>query len=1006
MLFIKAKATLIFVSIVMLSAYASAQDAISPNDKIVRFVENEELILSIRVDNLLLGEVIAIVSKDDVEVGLTELLQVLDFPIHAQDKFNYQGWFLSEDNKFSLIGTADGLEVTVSNREFLIPTAEYDFKFNDLYVGLQDINAWFELGGDINYEELSLKLNPAQKLPIQLAMTRKNQNILNSNTNRREVVHPFLNRGYELFSPQVFDIQAGISATEERVTGSYSVLGAREVAFHNVNFFASGNNDAPLSIARLNVSKRSQENNLLGLLNASSYEFGDITPVRVGSLDNRRQTVGVAVSNESIDSSINNEVTDFAGEILPDWDVELYRNGVLIEQQVNVQTGRYEFNNIPLLFGENSFEIVTYGPQGQVNRETISRFLTQEVLESDGFTYGLSVNKDDSVLLKDDTFPSSVPETYSISGNYAYNILPGTQINFGHVNQFGDESSWLVNLGLSSVLFDRLIFNTNYSRNEDFQIVDAQIRAPFLNQSWSLKAAQRRSILGDGQDDVSEELIGISISGPLWQSGSVRLNHLTEVETRTPEGSRELLVKNNIGLSLSKLYLYNQVEYLKVDFERDIKDEERTFGSFGLQGGFWGIFARAFVNYSDVAETQSILPIFENVNVGSPLIAPTLPVTETEQEWGVVSYGGEISYSFSPAWRARVSALESLVDDNSRYRVDIDWRQDWWNVSLNATYSEIIGTTVGLFGRFSFGGTPEYGEYVGSHRGISQTGSLLMRAFIDTNGNYSFDEGEELVEGIRFVSKHSASAAITDEDGIAELLNLRAFNTTDVEIVTDSIDDPFIIPALQGISITPRAAFVDMIDFPLLNGGEIDGVAYITDHNGEKAIGAYINLDLFDHKHQLVESTRTEFDGFYLFDGLKPGRYYIQVKAADSARNGLIEKAPKWLELAHEGSFISNEDINFAQRKRVEFYVAKAGDFSSKAMLVAYWNLNKNAISMHLPAPINVGFEQNPSGSFSFLLNSSYESTLAQQACDVANKVKLPCKVEKVSEWLPANTSL
>ncbi|MFC4699874.1 hypothetical protein ACFO4O_06880 [Glaciecola siphonariae] len=985
-------------------AYAQAEsDSINNNS---RFGVGEELILSVKVDNLLLGEVIVVVGDSDVTLGLSELLQVLDFPITALQTYQYEGWYISEDNKFSLLSLDDGLIVSVSDREFLIPNGNYDFIFNDLYVGLQDVNAWFELGASIDYEELSLTLDPKQKLPIQLALARKNKSIINNNTNTSEVVRPFLNRGYELFSPQVFDIQAGLTATEDEVNGSYSVLGAREIAFHNVNFFAAGNNEVPLSIARLNISKRSQENNLLGFMKASSYEFGDVTPVRVGSLDNRRQTAGIAISNEKAGSSINNEVTDFAGEILPDWDVELYRNGVLIEQLVSVQSGRYEFNNIPLLFGENAFEIVSYGPQGQVKRETITRYLTRESLASQGFTYGISINKDDSVLIKDESFPSALPNTYSVSGNYAYNLAPGTKVNFGHVNQFGDDSDWLVNVGLSSVLFDRLILNTSYTRDgDDAQIVDAQLRTSYFNQAVSLRASRTTTPVENGLDDTNDNLVSLSVSGPIWRQGGFRLTHLSELESRTRDSSKELILKNNLGLSLSRLYVYNQLEYRQVDFDNDAPSREQVFGSFGLQGGFWGLFARAFINYSDLIETQlPILPV-DDAGIGSPLIAPDDPQLETKEEWGIVSYGGEVSYSFSPSLRARVSALESLVDSSSRYRLDLDWRHDWWNVSANASYSELFGTTFGLFGRFSFGGTPEYGEFVGSNRGLSHTGSLLIRAFIDTNGNYTFDEGETLVEGLKFLSKHSASTGVTSKNGVAELLNLQAFKTTDIEIDASSISDPFIVPALMGISVTPRAAFVDMIDFPLLNSGEIDGVVYISDSNQQKSPAAYINLDLFDKDHQLVESTRTEFDGFYLFDGIKPGKYYIKPSMQDATSNGLIESAPKWLNLEHAGSFISNEDIILEQLEKAEFYVAKAGKFSSKSMLTAYWNLNKKAIRTGLPRGKKVGVKQNPDATFSFLLHSSTDSIPAQQACDVVRVINLPCSVEKVAEWLPSRAS-
>ena len=48
------------------------------------------------------------------------------------------------------------------------------------------------------------------------------------------------------------------------------------------------------------------------------------------------------------------------------WDAELYRNGQLLAFAENRADGRYEFIDVPLLYGQNRFEVVLYGPQGQI----------------------------------------------------------------------------------------------------------------------------------------------------------------------------------------------------------------------------------------------------------------------------------------------------------------------------------------------------------------------------------------------------------------------------------------------------------------------------------------------------------------------------------------------------------------------------------------------------------------------------------------------------------------
>ncbi len=61
--------------------------------------------------------------------------------------------------------------------------------------------------------------------------------------------------------------------------------------------------------------------------------------------------------------------TTFRGELPDGWDAELYRNDQLIGYVQSRGDGRYEFLDVALLYGQNRFEVVLYGPQGQIRRD-------------------------------------------------------------------------------------------------------------------------------------------------------------------------------------------------------------------------------------------------------------------------------------------------------------------------------------------------------------------------------------------------------------------------------------------------------------------------------------------------------------------------------------------------------------------------------------------------------------------------------------------------------------
>ena len=75
------------------------------------------------------------------------------------------------------------------------------------------------------------------------------------------------------------------------------------------------------------------------------------------------------ITNRPIERPDSFDKTTFRGDLPAGWDAELYRNGQLLAFTSPNGDGRYEFLDVPLQYGSNRFEIVLYGPQGQIRRE-------------------------------------------------------------------------------------------------------------------------------------------------------------------------------------------------------------------------------------------------------------------------------------------------------------------------------------------------------------------------------------------------------------------------------------------------------------------------------------------------------------------------------------------------------------------------------------------------------------------------------------------------------------
>ena len=59
---------------------------------------------------------------------------------------------------------------------------------------------------------------------------------------------------------------------------------------------------------------------------------------------------------------------------------------------------------------------------------------------------------------------------------------------------------------------------------------------------------------------------------------------------------------------------------------------------------------------------------------------------------------------------------------------------------------------------------------------------------------------------------------------------------------------------------------------PVISVGEINGMVYLS----SKGKGR-INLQILDEKENIVVETLSEFDGYYSYLGLKPGKYTVRI---------------------------------------------------------------------------------------------------------------------------------
>ncbi len=103
---------------------------------------------------------------------------------------------------------------------------------------------------------------------------------------------------------------------------------------------------------------------LLGPLDATHFAIGDVAGLSSRLVPGTTGR-GLEVTNRPLFNPVAFDRTRFDGDLPSGWDAELYRNGELLAFSRSDGSQRYVFADVPLVYGDNRFEIILYGPQGQ-----------------------------------------------------------------------------------------------------------------------------------------------------------------------------------------------------------------------------------------------------------------------------------------------------------------------------------------------------------------------------------------------------------------------------------------------------------------------------------------------------------------------------------------------------------------------------------------------------------------------------------------------------------------
>lgn len=846
----------------------------TPNDA----TELNLLLVNLTLDGDQLSDIVNLYEvNNDVLLPLGELARQLTIGVTVDPVTHVaSGFVLHEDQAFRL-DPATGMVTLPDHQEAFDPNL-VRWIDGDLYVASRLLQRWWPVDFKINMAALNLEAVPREMLPIQLRLKRERagSKLGPRGTGYQDPGYPRLNNPYRIATVPVIDstIGLGISRNGDATStiAAYSGLLTGDLLGMEAAGYISISKDNPTMDARLTLSRHDPDGGLLGPLNATSVQLGNINlPALDNVLTGGGSGNGVIISNRRFNQANSYGLQTLRGELPPGWDVTLYFNDALIDFAQSRGDGLYEFPDQRLVFGRNEFRLVFNGPFGQRRVERQVYMLDQTVTKPGEFYYTVGAKRDDN---------GAVRQTAQFDVGLARNLA----LTVGTVyidRDDGAPAHGYVNAGVRASLLGSLI---NFDRAQNLDggsVTELGLKTAVRNVSVDASRIWINNFVSDGFTKTGDP---IKIRDLLRFTGAIKLS-----------------------------------DHFRLPFAFDLKRQQSVSG---LET--YSIGQRLSLNIGGTSFTNALTYLH---SPGSDNGSGALQVSRRVAGIGVSS---QIAYGIAP--EPKISSMALKLDKNldGYNRINFGVVQSFSpsQSTFTAGWTHNFGSFgIGFSGRYggrhnlgfgiqiftAIGRNPRNGRLMRDWQPMADFGNVAAKVFLDANENGRFDPGEEPIENAGFRINGSGRGAIrTDANGEAVIPRLQPKAYADVALDPGTLADAQWQPSRPGMRMLPRSGKTQLIDFPVVLTAEIDGTIYLASDGTRRGIGN-AKIELVDAKGKVIGETNSASDGYYIMPNVRPGTYHLRIASEQQTGLGLVADGSPEVTINPKGDFVDGIDITLSK---------------------------------------------------------------------------------------------
>ncbi|WP_448140624.1 MSCRAMM family protein [Sphingopyxis fribergensis] len=827
-----------------------AADSWSPN-------EDDRWLFDVRSGQYRLGDgVRGYQTPQGICVDLADVVLALDLAVRVDKKLRRAtGWVF--DERRSLTIDRDAGEVRAGSQSFrLTPTMIRDTPAG-WCVDLDSLNTWLGVPLAADLSNAVLRIDSKDKLPFQLAAERRARAAgIRPQAQFDLASLPQAKRPYQAWATPSVDVVASAGVVSDKRGGSYvqaryEVFAAGELLGQSFDARLSSDNEGVPDSLRMRLYRTDPEGRLLGPLKATHYAVGDVSLLSTGIVASSAPGRGAVLTNRPVERPDSFDKTTFRGDLPAGWDAELYRNGQLLAFTSPNGDGRYEFIDVPLQYGANRFEIVLYGPQGQIRREIRQVQVGMDSIPPQQTWYWAGFAQENADLIE-------------------FGGRRGGAFRRGWRGTMGIERG--LDTRTSAAAYFHSLMIENVRRNYGEVALRRSIGPTLIEVGGSYAdnggvAARASWLAAFGETYVRAD----AMRG--W-GGFVSDRFINNIN-----GIYSISVDQSVKLGRTILPLHF-----------DVRQVERRSGIESLEAS-----ARASASFRALTFTGQLDWTRTKVPIGPDppdnLVASLL----ANARIGRVRVRGEARFALSgDNSDTRMTVIgEWAGKGDAEWRTELGYDRGLDRARIGAGYTRrfnklqltgfgevasdgLIAASIAL--AFSFGPKPNGGWRVSSEK-LASRGQVIADVWMDDNGDGIRQPGEAALPGVPLTAGNAYVEAATDKDGRGTIDGLEPFRPVMIGIDAGSLPDPYVQPALPGVVVSPRPGVATRVALPMAAAGEIEGV--IRRDGGNPVEG--LSLELVDAEGRVRAATITEFDGYFLFESVAYGRYTVRLGKASAA---------------------------------------------------------------------------------------------------------------------------